>query len=197
MALHVRRGDIVEVLKAAGAEFEPEALEAGSVLDRYTEHFFRACAPVETYCRALQPYLDRGLNVLLFSDTPEMEAPFIERFGDRVVLARELAPPILTGLQQAMFELLLMSACGIIIGTKSTFGLLASVVGKAYFVDARNDATPAEFIAAYRQAIRFPQLAAVARAGVGEVLARKLRENGFLATWRLAEDDIPALLRGA
>ena len=197
VAVHVRRGDIVEVLKTAGAGFVPEACEPGSVLDRYTEHFFRACAPVETYQRMLQPFLDRGQDILLFSDSPEMAAPFVERFGDRVVLARELAPPTLTGLQQAMFELLLMSACGVIIGTKSTFGLLASVVGKAYFVDARNDATPEEFIAAYQQAIALPELDGKARAGVGEVLVRKLQENGFLETWKMAEDDILRLLQAA
>lgn len=197
VAVHVRRGDIVDVLKTAGAEFIPEAREPGSVLDRYTEHFFRACAPVETYHRMLQSFLDRGQNILLFSDTPDMATPFVERFGDRVVLARELGPPILTGLQRAMFELLLMSACGVIVGTKSTFGLLASVVGKAYFIDVRSDATPEEFIGAFQQAIEFQRLGAAARTGVGEVVVRKLQENGFLGMWNTAEEDILRLLQAA
>jgi hypothetical protein len=194
VAVHVRRGDIVDILKTAGAEFTPAAREAGSMLDRYTGHFFRACAPLETYYRLLQIHLDRGETILLFSDTPEMEAPFVERFGDRVVLARALAPPTLTGLQQAMFELLLMSTCDVIIGTRSTFGLLASAAGNASFVDARQYTTPEEFIGAFQQAIEFQGLEADARTAVGEVVVRRLRENGFLKMWNTAEDDLLRLL---
>ena len=197
VAVHVRRGDIIEVLQDACAQFTPEARRSGSVFDRYTEHFFRCCAPVETYERVLRPLLEQGKTILLFSDTAEMAAPFLERFGERVILASALAPPKLTGLQQAVFEVLLMGACPVIVGTKSLFGNLAAVLNGAYFIDVRNHATAEEFVSAYRQAIGFERMDGEVRAAVGEVLVRKLRENTLSGLWNAADDDILRILRAA
>ncbi len=197
VAVHVRRGDIIDVLRNACAELTPEGRQSGSVIDRYTEHFFRCCAPVETYKRLMSPYVKKGYDILFFSDSPEMAAPFKEWLGDRLILANDIATPKFTGLQRALFELLIMSLCPTIIGTKSIFGNLAALIRGADFIDARRHSTPDEFVLAYRQAVGFTDLDREVRAGVSEVLLRKLNENQFLGLWNADDGDIRRILETA
>ena len=187
VAVHVRRGEIIDVLKTACVELTHEDRQSGSVVDRYTEHFFRCCAPVETYARLMRPYVKKGFRILFFSDSPEMAEPFRQWLGDRLILASDIAPPQFSGLQRALFELLIMSRCPTIIGTKSIFGNLAAVIHGANFIDARRHSTPDEFVGAFRRAVGFTDLDRDVRAGVSEVLVRKLNENQFLGLWNAAD----------
>jgi hypothetical protein len=197
VAVHVRRGDIVEVLRGACRSFTPEALEPGSVLDRYTEHFFRGCAPAPNYIRLVRPYLKQGFGILFFSDTPGEEHPFQKRFPYKLTLAADLAPKALTPIQRALFEMLMMSRCHAIIASKSTFSSLASLIGGAPWLDVRKQTTPEEFLRAYKRAIGFDRLAPEARAGVTEVLVRKLGQNRLLERWEADGEEILRILKAA
>jgi hypothetical protein len=194
VAVHVRRGDIVDVLGDASANFGPESLEPSSPLDRYTEHFFRCCPPTAGYLRLVRPYLKQGFRVLFFSDSPGAARPFTKRFGDKIVLGDDLAPSRMKGLQRAMFELVLMSRCHVILGAKSLFSSLASVAGGAELIDARHHASADEFLAAYKSVTRFDSLSPAARAGVTEVLLRNVQQNNVLKMWSLAGEDVLRLL---
>ncbi len=197
VAVHVRAGDIVEVLQGACAGFTPEALEPGSVLDRYTEHFFRGCAPSPAYLRMLRPYLKQGYGLLFFSDRAHAAVTYEKRFPYKLVKASELAPVRLSDIQRALFEIMMMSRCHAIIGTKSMFSNLASLIGGAPVVDVRRQATPEEFLRGYKRATTFASLPGAAREGVTEVLLRKLEQNGLMGAWNADRDRIRRLLAEA
>jgi hypothetical protein len=194
VAVHVRRGDIVEVLRHECAHFSPASLEPGSLLDRYTEHFFRGCAPTAAYLRLIRPYLKQGFRIAFFSDTPGAAAPFTKRFGDKMILGDSLAPAGLSGLQEALFEMAVMSRCHAIIGAKSQFSTLASMIGDTALVDARRHVTGEEFLLAYRQATDFDRLEPVAQAGVAEVLLRHLERINAMENWGLVRQDVLRLM---
>ncbi len=197
VAVHVRGGDILEVLRDACANFTPEDLAPGSVLDRYTEHFFRGCASPPSYVRLVRRYLTEGYGILFFSDTPGAAHPFQKRFPYKLMTAESLPTPQLTGIQRALFEILLMSRCHAIIGAKSMFSNLASLIGGAPLVDARRETTPEEFMRVYKRAVRFDSLAPEIRAGISQVLVRKLEENRLLDLWGTGGEDILRLLAAA
>lgn len=196
-AVHVRRGDIVKTMRIACRDFTPAELEPGSVLDRYTSHYVRCCPPTDSYFRLIREYRARGCKVLFFSDSPDAAEPFVRRFGPEITLAHELAPPGLNGVQQAFFEMLLMSRCRVVIGAKSLFSRMATMVGKPRFIDARRHATPEEFVTAFKQAVRFATLPAPVQEAVGEMLLRRIEVAGFGEVWNADEGEILRLFRAA
>ena len=197
VAVHVRRGDIVETLRKACRHFTPAELEQGSVLDRYTEHFFRGCAPTSSYIRLVRPYLREGYGILFFTDTPVEAEPFKARFPYKLALAEDLAPKHLTGIQRAFFEILVMSRCHAIIGAKSAFSTLASLIGGIPIVDARGHTTAEEYLKSYKRAVRFDRLPPEAREGISQVVVRKLAENRLLDRWSADGEEILRLLDAA
>ena len=197
VAVHVRAGDIVEVLRSACLGFTPEALDEGSVLDRYTEHFLRGCAPPAAYLRLVRPYIKEGYGLLFFSDTPGAAHTYEKRFPYKLVKAQDIAPVRLNPIQRALFEILMMSRCHAIIGAKSMFSSLASLIGGSPVIDARREATPDEFLDAYKRAVGFAQLPPETRAGAGEMLVRKLEQNGLMGRWNMDAAEVLRLLDAA
>ncbi len=197
VAVHVRRGDIVKTLRNACRQYSEAEREDGSLLDRYTGHFLRCCPPPDSYFRLIREYRARRCRVLFFSDSPDTVEPFTRRFGDEITLARDLAPEGLNGVQQAFFEMLLMSRCRVIIGAKSLFSRTATLIGKPRFIDARRRSSPDEFVKAYRQAVRFDSQTAEVQAGLSEVLLRRISTAGFTELWNTEEADILRLLKAA
>ena len=135
--------------------------------------------------------------MLFFSDSADAVEPFVRRFGDEITLARDLAPEGLNGVQQAFFEMLLMSRCRAIIGAKSLFSRTATLIGKPRFIDARRRSSPEELVKAYKQAVRFDTQAPEVQAGLSEVLLRRFTLAGFTELWDTGEDDILRLLQAA
>ncbi len=197
VAVHVRRGDIVKTLRRACRLYSEAEREDGSLLDRYTGHFLRCCPPPGSYFRLVREYRARRSKVLFFSDSPDTVEPFVRRFGDEITLARDLAPEGLNGVQQAFFEMLLMSRCRAIIGAKSLFSRTATLIGKPRFIDARRRSSPEEMITAYKQAVRFDAQSPEVQAGVREVLLRRVGLAGFIELWDTGEDEILRLLQAA
>ena len=197
VAVHVRRGDIVKTMRAACRTYTPAEREPGSLLDVYTGHFFRCCPPTDSYFRLIREYRARRCKVLFFSDSADAVEPFVRRFGTEITLAADLAPEGLNGVQQAFFEMLLMSRCRAIIGAKSMFSRVATVIGRPRFIDARRHATPEEFVKAYKQAVRFAAQTPEVQGAVGEALLRRIEESKFGELWNTGEEDILRLLQAA
>ena len=197
VAVHVRAGDIVDILRTACVGYTPEALEPGSVLDRYTEHFFRGCAPPPAYLRMVRPYLKQGYGLLFFTDTPGAAVTYEKRFPYKLVKAQDITPPRLNGIQQALLEILMMSRCHAIVGTKSMFSNLASLIGGAPVIDVRRQATAEEFLRVYKRATAFDSLPPASQEGVAQVLVRKLEQNGLQGYWDADGDKIRRLLAEA
>ena len=196
IAVHVRRGDIVATLRDACENFTPTAHVPRSV-DRYTEHFFRGCAPSPGYMRVIRPYLKQGHRILFFSDTPAAVQPFERRFPSKLLIARNLAPARLTNAQTALFEICLMSRCCAVVGAKSMFSSLASLVGEIPLVDVRRKSSAEEYLRAYKRVVGFDGLDRSIQNALVEIVVRKLTENGFLDFWRASSEDIRALLEAA
>ena len=197
VAVHVRSGDIVEGLRDACLGFGPEDLRAGSVLDKYTQHYFRGCAPTTSYMSLAERFEGEGYGILFFSDTPSAAGPFQERFAAELLFAASLAPAPLSSVQQALFEIILMSRCHAIVGTKSKFSTLASLIGGAPVLDVRRKATPGDSIAAFRRAAGFDELSPDVREGVSEVVLRQLEQGRFLRRWQVSAEEIRRLLEQA
>jgi hypothetical protein len=197
VAVHVRGGDIVEVLREACEGFTPEALEPDSDLDRYTDHFFRGYAPSPACVRLLRPYLQQDFGLLFFSDTPGAVDPFQKKFPYKLIKADDLAPVPLNEIQRALFEILMMSRCHAIIGAKSMFSTLASLIGGVPIQDARRQATPEEFLGAYKWASGFERLAPEIQAGVSQVMLRKLGQNGLQEQWNADGETVLRILAEA
>lgn len=197
VAVHVRRGDIVKTLRTACREYTPAERERGSLLDRYTAHFFRCCPPTDSYFRLIREYRARRCKVLFFSDSPDAVEPFVRRFGSEITLAADLAPPGLNGVQQAFFEMLLMSRCRAVIGAKSHFLSTACMIGRPKFIDARRHSTTEEFVGAYKQAVRFSTQRPEVQETLSEVLLSRVQQAGFVELWNAVDEDILRVLRAA
>ncbi len=197
MAVHVRRGDIVKTLRTACKTFTPEAPDPNSELTRYTDHFLRCCPPPDSYFRIMREYRARRWRMLFFSDSADAAEPFVRRFGPEIVLARDLIPEGLEGVQRAFFELLLMSRCRAIIGAKSLFSRVATMIGAPRFIDARRAARPEELAKVYTQAVRYAALRPEVREAVGAVFKQSIEKMGYDEIWDGGEVDIPRLLEDA
>ncbi len=195
VAVHVRRGDIVEGLRTACLAFGPDDLLPRSMLDRYTQHYLRGCAPTRTYLAIAKRFVETGHRIMFFSDTPSTASAFQKRFASDLLFAADLAPARLNSVQQALFEIVLMSRCSAIVATVSKFSTLASVIGGAPLLDVRGEATPAHTIRAFRRASGFDELPADVRAGVTEILLRQLQRGRQLRRWKVDADEIRRLLQ--
>ena len=197
VAVHVRSGDIVAGLRDACLGFGPEGLQPGSRLDRYTQHFFRGCAPTRSYLSLAERFEREGYAILFFSDTPSTAHPFQERFAPELLFAGALAPAPLSSVQQELFEMILMSRCHVIVGTKSKFSTLASMISGVPVLDVRREATPSDSIEAFRRAAGFDALSPDVQAGVSEVVLRQLEQGRFLRRWQVSADEIRRMLEHA
>ena len=172
VAVHVRRGDIVDTMVSACAEWDPDAGEDEEILAKRIGAFLMRCAPLQTYVRLIRPFLAQGFKVLFFSDTPEVADEISRRLGRRMAMAQTFAPKDLSDIQRAFFELLLMSRCPVVIGAKSAFGTLAATVGGGAFVDAQVDTQPNELIGAVWEHLEPQSLSAQVRATISDVIFR-------------------------
>lgn len=197
IAVHVRRGDIIDTLRSACAEFTPESKEPGSALDVCTAHFLRGCVPPSTYLDLMRPYLEQGYGVLFFSDTPGSAQLFESEIRSPLIRAAGLSSLPLSPSQQAMFEMVLMSRCHAIVGPRSLFSRTASLMGGAPLIDAHRRSSAEDFLQTYARAVRFRHLEPGARAGAAHVLVRALKHEGFLERWETGEGDILRLLEAA
>jgi hypothetical protein len=198
VAIHVRRGDIVEALRSSRTELASGVCEPDSLFQRCTTNFMRLCVPLESYLRALESDIGAGSQILLFTDTPELSGHFRAACGARLRLAGEFAPAALSEHQRAFFELLLMGRCRRVAGSRSAFGQAAAVIGGAEFVDARQYSTAEEMIDAYLEVVEYHDQAPPVKAAMADALHRSLgkQDHGFKA-WRVSKSELQALLDAA
>ena len=136
VAVHVRRGEIVQNLRAAVAGYRPEDPEGQGVLHDRVGTFARRCMSVDNFAAALRKFVDEGRTILVFSDEPHVHEELGRALGTPDVLAAaSLVTGELTGLQQAFVELCLMSRCLCIVGARSAYSLSANVIGANARVD--------------------------------------------------------------
>ena len=194
VAVHYRRGDIIPALTASCNEFVSAPNKRHERFENCIEHYFRCCPPMKAYETILQPLVEQGFDILFCSDSPSLSARLAERFGPRVIAARDLAPGYLSVLQRALFELLLMSQCHAILGSKSVFGNLAAAISRGTFVDARFKSRPEEFIGELLTTIGYRGLKTRARSAVAAVVMDKINSFRLLEVWSVDEAHVQAIL---
>ena len=180
VAVHVRRGEIVANLRAAYADYIGNPGEHAALLDERVGTFLGRCLPLETYVRLLRPLLERGHDLLLFTDAPEIADELKERLGrEDLPLASDLAPVGLSEVQRAFFEVLVMSRCHSIVGAKSAYRLLANLIGRTAFVNVATERRPQELIDAFWKALPPVQLNRELRKDVSEMVRKALNRLGL------------------
>jgi len=127
-AVHVRRGDIIGVLRHA-----LPGLAAGVMDERTHRYFYHLCgrtAPLHSYFPLADEQLALGRRIVFFSDTPELAGAFLDRYGpDRVIDGTTLSPPGLLPIQRAMIDFQLITRARAVISTSTGYSLFAAEIG--------------------------------------------------------------------
>ncbi len=130
VAVHVRRGEIVRNLRQAVSELRRNEPGARDMLDERIGTFTRRCMSVNNFADAVRPFVDRGREILVFSDEAGAARDLADALGTSEILsAASLIEGGLTPLQQAFVEAVLMSSCSHIVGARSAYSRLANVIG--------------------------------------------------------------------
>lgn len=140
VALHVRRGDIVDVLRAALPEMR--AGELTPVALNYAMHLAKQTAPLDYYHDKVAQAVAERRTILFFSDTPALFAEVRARFPrgrlvDAAAIGRNAAYPLL----KAFVDFTLIGRADHVIGTQTGFASVACMLGGArqVVVTARGD----------------------------------------------------------
>ncbi|MBL6459323.1 hypothetical protein JMJ55_28800 [Belnapia sp. T6] len=144
VALHVRRGDILDLFKKALPELESGV--TSDVVLKYVRAAAGYTAPLGWYDPHVEEAIKAGERIVFFSDTPETFGHFEEVHGKRkIIRASTLTRSLRTPIQQAMAEFLLIKNAKRIIGTKSSFAGFAARLGDAPVVNVISKGNPKEF----------------------------------------------------
>ncbi len=144
VALHVRRGDVLNLFKMAMPELQ--AGVTSEVVLKYVRAAAGYTAPLEWYDPYVDEALKAGERVVFFSDTPETFSHFEARHGRRkLIRASTLTRSLRLPIQQAMAEFLLIKNSKRIIGTKSSFAGFAGRLGDSPVINVTTKGNPQEF----------------------------------------------------
>ena len=116
-AIHVRRGDLLTL----------DIKDLPDIAERYT--------PSKYYDAFITGRLEKNPNdrFLLFSDDKEKRLELANRFPDNCsIVDSEEWPFDFTVIEEAMLDMLLMSTCGEVVGAKSAYNNLASIIGSSF-----------------------------------------------------------------
>lgn len=125
VALHVRRGDIIEVLKNARNEMESGTLSNQALA--YVNHFATRTAPLSFYYASVERAIAGGQKIVFFSDTPETYTHFVGRYGSRAIIdGTSLAKNAPYPLQAALIDFLLIGGSKRVISTGTGYATIAA-----------------------------------------------------------------------
>lgn len=135
IALHVRRGDIPDLLRLRAKE-----LEAGTVAPSHLTSAIRGylirMAPFEAYYPAIERAISSGKKVTVFSDSADALPHFIKTFGARHIAAPPSVPRGRVPIQRDFVDFNLLAGASEIIGTGgSSYSVFASMIGCARYVN--------------------------------------------------------------
>jgi hypothetical protein len=128
-ALHLRRGDIPAVLRAATAEMQNGVLT--SVAKNYAIHLTKQTAPFHYYYADIEKAIGDGERVLFFSDSPDLVSHFSDKYKDYIVDAARIGSDIVFPLQKAFLDFTLIGKSDRVIGTQTGFASVACLLGGA------------------------------------------------------------------
>ena len=135
VAVHVRRGDIMQNLRQAVSELQVNEPTSRDLLDERIGTFTRRCMSVNNFADAVRNVVDQGRRILVFSDDASAPRDLANVLGaSNVLSAASLIDGGLTPLQQAFVEVVLMSKCRGIVGARSAYSRLANVIGANAYV---------------------------------------------------------------
>ena len=178
VAVHIRRGDVLENVRAACKEYAVNPAENRDLVEGRLITFLSRCPPLDAYVRMLRPLVEQGIDPLLFSDSPEFAHDLAERLGlDGRSIAQSLAPAGFSQVQQALFEALVMSQCRYIVGARSAFNMLANVIGAAQFLNVQFELKSAEFIESVWSALRPIRLRRDVKADILEIMLKIFKDR--------------------
>ncbi|HEY5409291.1 MAG TPA: hypothetical protein VIJ94_01065, partial [Caulobacteraceae bacterium] len=150
VAVHVRRGEIVQNLRAAVSGFRLDEPLGHGVLNDRVGTFARRCMSVDNFADALRGFVDEGRSILVFSDEPGVHEDLARALGTpNVTPVASLVTRRFTPLQQALVEICLMSRCLCVVGAKSAYSWVANVIGPNDRVHLPLHSRTAEDCAAY------------------------------------------------
>lgn len=128
VGIHFRRGDIAGNLRDYGTAAK-KTKSISPKLDQWASYYFRKCAPVPAYCRAARAHIRPDSKLLVFSDDTAARTKFATEVADDMLLDFSHLTKGMLPIQAALFEMLIMSRCAIILTTNSGFSQTASMIG--------------------------------------------------------------------
>ena len=131
VAVHVRRGEIVQNLRQAVSAFRLGQPRTQARLDDRVGTFVRRCLPVEDIAVALRGFVGKGRRIVVFSDEPTACEDLSAALGTSAVLvpAASLIEKTYTPIQQAFVEALLIGKCRYLVGSRSAYSEFGHIVG--------------------------------------------------------------------
>ena len=130
IAVHIRRGEIVDNLRRAVSAFRLDEPQTQERLDDRVGTYVRRCVPVEDVADALRGFLAKGRQIVVFSDEPTACEDLSRALGvSGLLAAASLIDRTLTPMQQAFVEALLIGKCQCLVGARSAYSEFGHVVG--------------------------------------------------------------------
>ena len=128
VCLHLRRGDIPSVLRAAREEMKAGVVS--NVAKVYAVHAALRTAPFAFYHAAVEEALSIGQKIVFFSDSPDTFRHFALRYGPAsFVDGTKFALAAKTDVQKAFVDFNLIAGARDVIGTSTGYSSIATLIG--------------------------------------------------------------------
>jgi hypothetical protein len=189
VALHVRRGDVDEMLRAELPGLANNSLTPAR-LALLMAHFVGRTAPDEFYYPDIEAAINSGQKIVYFSDTPETLKHFTEKFGRGNFVNAESFKARFP-IQKAFLDFNLLAGATSIISTASNYATFAAIIGNCEMINVVS-AGPTECYEerAYSHFLRDVELSPNAAAALRNEIQRQHRQR--IKAWTQDTSSLPA-----
>lgn len=134
-ALHVRRGDVGEMLKRDLPKLDAGALDPKQ-LALTLGHYLGRMAPYDFYYPHIERFIRDGYKILFASDSPETFAHFVKKFGAKHFIEADKYVRARHPIQKAFLDFNMLVGASRIVSTGSTYAAFAATLGGAEIANA-------------------------------------------------------------
>jgi hypothetical protein len=127
IAIHCRRGDLVDNIRIAATKINEGAENSSRDLDAWLTYYIWKSTPLSVVINTVESVLNRDMRVYLSTDDADSRSKINAKYGDMMIVGPEAAQ--MSGLQYDMADIVIQSDAREILGAQSAFPRAASLIG--------------------------------------------------------------------
>lgn len=133
LAVHVRRGDVIQAIKRELILPDTSAMRLASIIRAYVTRY----APYSSYYSFIDCAISKGKKIFFFSDSPETIEHFELKFGRSHFISAERFARNRVAIQRAFIDFNLLARAPRIVSTGSIFSNFAATLGAGQIATVR------------------------------------------------------------